>query len=68
MNKRGDQRAREVNNLKLELAAFALRLDNFEARMRNQRTKTNDAEPSKQGLPDIDFAKQFTEPMKSHLV
>jgi hypothetical protein len=68
MNKRGDQRAQEVNNLKLELAAFALRLDTFEARMRNQRTKTNDAEPSKQGLPDIDLAKQFIEPMKNHLV
>jgi len=68
MSKRGDQRAREVNNLALELAAFALRLETFEARMRNQRTRTNDAEPSKQGLPDIDLAKQFIEPMKNHLV
>ena len=48
MNKRDDQRAQEVNNLKLELATFALRLDAFEARMRNQLTKTN-AEPSKLG-------------------
>ena len=39
MNKRDDQRAQEVNNLKLELATFALRLDAFEARMRNQLTK-----------------------------
>ena len=67
MNKRGDQRAQEVNNLKLELATFALRLDAFEARMRNQLTKTN-AEPSKLGLPDIGLAKQFIEPMKNHLV
>jgi hypothetical protein len=49
MNKRDDQRSQEVNNLKLELATFALRLDAFEARMRNQLTKTN-AEPSKLGL------------------
>jgi hypothetical protein len=59
MNKRDDQRAQEVNNLKLELATFALRLDAFEARMRNQLTKAN-AEPSKLGLPDIGLAKQFT--------
>ena len=59
MNKRDDQRAQEVNNLKLELATFALRLDAFEARMRNQLTKIN-AEPSKLGLPDIGLAKQFT--------
>lgn len=59
MNKRDDQRAQEVNNLKLELATFALRLDAFEARMRTQLTKTN-AEPSKLGLPDIGLAKQFT--------
>jgi hypothetical protein len=59
MNKRDDQLAQEVNNLKLELATFALRLDAFEARMRNQLTKAN-AEPSKLGLPDIGLAKQFT--------
>ena len=59
MNKRDDQRAQEVNNLKLELATFALRLDAFEARMRNQLTKSN-AEPSKLGLPDIGLAKQST--------
>jgi hypothetical protein len=52
MNKRDDQQAQEVNNLKLELATFALRLDAFEARMENQLTKAN-AEPSKLGLPDI---------------
>ena len=46
MNERDDQRAKEVNNLKLELAAFALRLDRFEARMSDQLTKAN-AEPSK---------------------
>jgi hypothetical protein len=67
MNKWDDQRAQEVNNLKLELATFALRLDAFEACMRNQLTKTN-TEPSKLGLPDIDLAKQFTQPMKNHLV
>lgn len=59
MNKRDDQRAQEVNNLKLELATFALRLDAFEARMKKQLTKTK-AEPSKLGLPDSGLAKQFT--------
>ena len=59
MNKRDDQRAQEVNNLKLELATFALRLDAFEARMRNQLTKST-AEPSKLVLPDIGLAKQST--------
>jgi hypothetical protein len=44
---------------KLELATFALRLDAFEARVRNQLTKTN-AEPSKLGLPDIGLARQST--------
>ncbi len=59
MNKWDDQRAQEVNNLKLELATFALRLDAFEAHMRNQLTKTS-SEPSKLALPDIGLARQFT--------
>ncbi|MDA9488737.1 hypothetical protein [Bradyrhizobium sp. CCBAU 11361] len=59
MNKRDDQRAQEVNNLKLELATFALRLDAFEARTRNQLAKSN-AEPSKLVLPDSGLAKQST--------
>jgi hypothetical protein len=33
MNKRDNQQAQEVSNLKLELATFALRLDVFVARM-----------------------------------
>jgi hypothetical protein len=67
MNKRDDQRAQELNNLKLELTAFALRLGTFEVRMRNERNMTN-AETSKQGLPNMSLAKQFAKPMKSHLV
>ena len=49
MNKRDDQRvAKKLNNLKLKSATFALRLDAFEARMRNQLTKSN-AEPVEAG-------------------
>ena len=55
MNRRDDQRAQELNVLKLELATFALRLDAFEARMRRQLTKTS-AEPSKPGSSDIALA------------
>jgi len=55
-----------LNNLELELATFALRLDAFEMRMRSPLTKTN-AEPSKLGSPDIGLAKQVTKPMKNHL-
>jgi hypothetical protein len=39
MNKRGDQRAQELNNLKLASATFALRLDTFEARVKCQRLR-----------------------------
>jgi hypothetical protein len=38
---RNDQRADELNNLRLALATFALQLDAFELRLKGRRTKTN---------------------------
>lgn len=67
MNQRDDHRAQELNNLKLALATFALRLDVFEARTKSRLTKVN-AERSKLGSLDISFAKQGIEPIKTHAV
>ena len=67
MNQRDDHRAQELNNLKLALATFALRLDVFEARTKSRLTKAN-AERSKLGSLDISFAKQGIELIKTHAV
>ena len=67
MNQQDDRRARELSNLKLALATFAVRLDAFEARM-NRRltiTKPNRLELSS---PDIGPVKQIAEPIKTNLV
>jgi hypothetical protein len=67
MNQRDDHRAQELNNLKLALATFAVRLDVFEARTKSRLTKVN-AERSKLDSLDISFAKQGIEPIKTHAV
>lgn len=67
INQRDDHRAQELNNLKLALATFALRLDVFEARTKSRLTKVN-AERSKLGSLDISFAKQGIEPIRTHAV
>ena len=64
MDHRDDQRAEELNNLRLALATFALQLDAFEVRLKNRRTQTN-AEPSKPVSPATAFAKQVIGAMKN---
>jgi hypothetical protein len=51
-----DQRAQELNEIRLELAAFALRLDVFEARTKRPLAMTT-PKPSEQNLSDIGLAK-----------
>jgi hypothetical protein len=51
-----DQRAQELNDIKLELAAFALRLDAFEARTKRPPATTT-PKPSELNLSDIGLAK-----------
>jgi hypothetical protein len=63
MNRRDNQRAPELNVLKLEVASFALRLDAFEARMRGpadqDKRRTVEA-----GLVGYRSCEAGTEPMK----
>lgn len=66
VNPRADQRAQELNILKLALAALAVRLDAFEARVRRRLTVTK-PEPSKLSSPDIGLAKPIAEPTKNTL-
>ena len=58
------RRAEELANLKLALAAFALQLDAFEARLKRRQIKVN-AEPSL--LPDSRFAREVLAAMKNRL-
>lgn len=46
MNQPEDPRTEELNNLKLALATFALRLDAFEARMRSLQPKAKPVIPA----------------------
>ena len=55
MERRDARRAEELANLKLALAAFALQLDAFEARLKRRQVKIG-AEPSL--LPDSRFAQE----------
>ena len=63
MNQQDDRRARELSNLKLALATFAVRLDTFEARMKRRQTITKPGRPELSS-PDIGPVKQVAEPMK----
>jgi hypothetical protein len=56
MNQRDDQRAQELGNIKLELAAFAVRLDAFEAHTKHRMSMTT-PESSKPNLSDTGLAK-----------
>jgi hypothetical protein len=47
-----DPRAEELNSLRLALAAFALQLDAFEARLKTRRTKIS-ARPSSGQASDL---------------
>jgi hypothetical protein len=51
-----DQRAQELNDIKLELAAFALRLDAFAARTKRPLAMIT-PKPSELNLSDIGLAK-----------
>ena len=61
---RPDQRATELCQLKLALAAFALQLDAFEARIRGQSFKAS-VKASLPGTPNVEFAKQIVFAIKS---
>jgi hypothetical protein len=63
MGHRDDQRAEELNNLRLALATFALQLDAFEVCLKGRRTKTNGG-PLKLVSGDTAFAKQVIGAMK----
>jgi hypothetical protein len=56
VNHINDQRAQELNNLQLELASFAMRLDAFEARTK-RRMAIPTPDPSELNLSDIRLAK-----------
>jgi hypothetical protein len=58
-----DQRARELSELKSDLADFALRLDIFEERSRD-RSVTAAFRASTPTAPDLEFAKQIVFAMK----
>jgi hypothetical protein len=64
MDHRDDQRAEELNNLRLALATFALQLDAFELRLKVRGTKIN-GESSKPVSPGTAFAKQVVAAMKN---
>jgi len=51
-----DPRVNELNNLRVALATFALRLDEFEARVKGRSTKSPTQKP-RLSEPDIGFAK-----------
>jgi len=56
VNQTDDRRAQELNEIKLELAAFALRLDAFEARTKRRLAVTT-PKPSELNLSDVGLAK-----------
>jgi hypothetical protein len=56
VNQTDNQRAQELNHIRLELAAFALQLDAFEARTKRRLAMTT-PKPSELNLSDIGLAK-----------
>jgi hypothetical protein len=57
-----DSRAAELNNLKLALAAFALQLNAFEARLKRRSFEI--AAPSPPTASDLQFARKILWAMK----
>jgi hypothetical protein len=57
-----DPRLRELSNLKLALATFALHLDAFEARVKPLRANMKSAATPQ---PDINFAKNIMSAMRN---
>jgi hypothetical protein len=61
VNQTDDQRAQELNEIKLELAAFAFRLDAFEARTKAS-TGCDTPKPLDLNLSDVGLAKPVGSP------